>query len=130
MVNTVAIPDVAFGNLVIFVSHVVILELQPLTLAIGILPATNEIVPLLIVKPPLEVNNFVHVILFVVKTPLFVSVLDVTVLLLFILILLINPVVFKLFKYDAPKTFNDVVFTLSELKLLELNKSRLYIIGI
>ena len=88
MVNTVAIPDVAFCNLVIFVSHVVILELQPLTLAIGILPATNEIVPADTVNPLLHVNKFVQVILFDVKAPLFVIVFDVIILLLFILILL------------------------------------------
>jgi hypothetical protein len=72
----------------------------------------------------------VDVIVFDVEAPLFVIAPDVIKELLFILILLINPVVFSVFKYDAPETFNDKVFTLSEDIPLELNKSRLYIIGI
>jgi len=130
MVGTVAIPDVQFCNLVIFVSHAVILVLQPLTAVIAIAPAAKLTVPDDTVKPLLHVNKFVDVIVFDVKVPVLVIAFDVIKELLFILILLINPVVFNVFKYDEPETFNDKVFTLSEDIPLELNKSRLYIIGI
>ena len=88
------------------------------------------IIPLDTVKPLLHVNKFVDIIeedvkvpeleieedvkLLVVKAPLFVIDPDVIKEELFILILLILSVVFRVFKYDEPETFNDKVFTLSD----------------
>jgi hypothetical protein len=111
MVGTVAIPDVKFCNLVIFVSQAVILVLQPLMDDIAIAPVAKLTVPLLQVKPFEAVNNPLLVIVFDVNNPEFeidpddkplVHVIEFDVKLpeLIIFTLFKFPITSKLFKFD------------------------------
>jgi len=130
MVGTIAIPDVQICNLVIFVSHVVILELQPSTEDIAIDPDTKLTVPAVTVKPLLHVNKFVDVIVFDVidpdvkspvfaidpddKAPVFAIDPDVRAPVLVIVFddkapLLIIVFDCNVFSVDGPKTFRELV---------------------